>query len=588
MERRVLLAIFLAFLVLYTWQALFVKPVPKTGPATATTAAPAAAGTAPNGTISPSTSAAPSAPSAPAAAAAPAAPLAAALVADTVERDVRVETRDVIAIFTNKGARLKSWRLKHYLDQQKQPQELIEHLATHPLPFTLRAGSDATTAALNDVLYTVSGAPASTVDAAPADLRFEYRDSAGLHAVKEFHLDPSSYIFSVRVSVTENDKPLAPAIVWGPGIGDITEISRGVKKAEGILFQDGKVVRLAQKDIAKQAAYDGEFHYAGIEDNYFMVASLSPEPVKISFAPVSIPPPEGSKEAARDLTSFTLEPHTGAPIRFFAGPKDFDVLSVIDRDVAKAIDFGMFTVIVVPLLRSLKWVNSWVGNYGWSIIILTFFINVILFPLRHKSVVSMRKMQEIQPQVKAIQERYKNLKATDPEKQKMNTEMMALYKEKGVNPASGCVPMLLTMPFIFAFYALLSTAIELRGAPWILWVHDLSAHDPYFVTPVLMGVSQVWQQRLAPAAGMDPIQQKMTMLMPVFFTFLFLWYPSGVALYWLINNVFAIGQQYATNYMIGPPKISAGAAGASGGSASERRMKRVGGGKTDAAARDTQ
>ena len=159
-------------------------------------------------------------------------------------------------------------------------------------------------------------------------------------------------------------------------------------------------------------------------------------------------------------------------------------------------------------------------------------------------------------EVKAIQDRYKNLKATDPAKQKMNTEMMALYKEKGVNPASGCVPMLLTMPFIFAFYALLSTAIELRGAPFIFWIHDLSAHDPYFVTPILMGISQIWQQRLAPAAGMDPIQQKMTMLMPVFFTFLFLWYPAGVALYWLINNVFAIGQQYTTNYMIGPPKIA--------------------------------
>jgi YidC/Oxa1 family membrane protein insertase len=245
----------------------------------------------------------------------------------------------------------------------------------------------------------------------------------------------------------------------------------------------------------------------------------------------------------------------------------------------------MFTVIVVPLLRSLKWVNNYVGNYGWAIILLTFFINVILFPLRHKSVVSMRKMQEIQPEVKAIQERYKNLKATDPAKQKMNTEMMALYKEKGVNPASGCVPMLLTMPFIFAFYALLSTAIELRGAPFIFWIHDLSAHDPYFVTPILMGISQIWQQKLAPAAGMDPIQQKMTMLMPVFFTFLFLWYPSGVALYWLINNVFAIGQQYTTNYMIGPPKIRAAS---TGGTATERRMKRVGGGKTDAAARDLQ
>ena len=583
MERRVLLAIFLAFIVLYTWQALFVKPVPKPVPGATTTAsspAPAAGVSADAGSASP--------PAAPLASAKPAAPLATALVADTAERDVRVETRDVIALFTNKGARLKSWRLKHYLDQQKQPQELIEHLPSQPLPFTLRAGSDTTTATVNEGLYTVTGAPATTADASPVDLRFEYRDSAGVHAIKQFHLDPSSYVFTFQATVTESDKPLTPSIAWGPAIGDVGELSRVVKRSEGILYQAGKVVRLAPKDIAKQSLYDGEFHYAGVDDNYFMVAAVFPTPIKVTFAPVSIPPPADSKDAARDLVAFTLEPHAGdAPLKFFAGPKDFDVLSTIDRDLAKAIDFGMFTVIVVPLLRSLKWVNGYVGNYGWAIIILTFFINVILFPLRHKSVVSMRKMQEIQPQVKAIQERYKNLKATDPEKQKMNTEMMALYKEKGVNPASGCVPMLLTMPFIFAFYALLSTAIELRGAPWVLWVHDLSAHDPYFVTPILMGVSQVWQQRLAPAAGMDPIQQKMTMLMPVFFTFLFLWYPSGVALYWLVNNVFAIGQQYATNYMIGPPKISS-ASGASGGSASERRMKRVGGGKTDAAARDNQ
>ena len=570
MERRVLLAIFLAFLVLYAWQAVFVKPVPKAPPGSAPTSAAApAAGAAPGNSIAPQ-------PAAPIVRARPAVQLAEALVADTAEREVRVETRDVIAVFTNKGARLKSWRLKHYLDQQKQPQELVEHdLPSEPLPFTLRLGKDTTTATVNEGLYTISGAPATSSDSSPVDLRFEYRDSAGIHAVKEFHLDPVSYIFTFRATVREGDTALVPAIVWGPAIGDVGELSRYVTKSEGILFQDGKVVRLAPKDIAKQSAYDGAYHYAGVDDNYFMTAALAPGAIKITFQPVTIPPPAGSKDAARELMSFSIEPHQAdAPLKFFAGPKDFDVLSSIDRDVPSAIAFGMFSVIVVPLLRSLKWVNGYVGNYGWSIIILTFFINVILFPLRHKSVVSMRKMQEIQPEVKAIQERYSKLKATDPAKQKMNTEMMALYKEKGVNPASGCVPMLLTMPFIFAFYALLSTAIELRGAPFFGWIQDLSAHDPYFVTPILMGISQIWQQRLAPAAGMDPMQQKMTMLMPVFFTFLFLWYPAGVALYWLVNNIWAIGQQYLTNYIIGPPRIRA----ASGGSATERRMKRVGGG----------
>ncbi len=585
MERNVLLAIVLAFLVLYTWQAYVVKPAPKPGtaapvsgaaPSTATANSPAqgapasAAETAPASNASAATGAAPAAvPSA----------SAAVIVGGTEEREVRVETRNVIAVFTNRGARLKSWRLKHYRNQQGEPQELVESDApTQPLPFTLRTGDAALDQTVNSSLYAQRGDAASSADA-PADVRFEFRNEAGVRAEKVFHLDPASYVVTVRAEVSNGDRPVPSALVWGPAIGDVGEISRYTKKAEGLLFQGGKVVRLQAKDIAKQSSYDGDFKYAGVDDNYFLAAALYPGPSKVDFSPVAIPPIGGSKEAPRELMSYSIEPRSGDALKFFVGPKDFDLLTAIDPDVAKSIDFGMFTVIVVPLLRSLKWVNGYVGNYGWSIIILTFIINVILFPLRHKSVVSMRKMQEIQPEVKAIQDRYKHLKATDPAKQKMNQELMALYKERGANPASGCVPMLLTFPFIFAFYALLSTAIELRGAPWFGWIHDLSAHDPYFVTPVLMGVSQIWQQRLAPAAGMDPVQQKMTMLMPVFFTFLFLWYPAGVALYWLVNNLWAIAQQYLTNYMIGPPKVHA----AAGNTASERRMKRAGAGKTTAA-----
>jgi YidC/Oxa1 family membrane protein insertase len=586
MEKRVLLAIFLAFLVLYVWQAVFVKPVPKpaagqAGTSSAAVKPPAQPGQ--PGQLSPAAAPAPNASATPPKPTAPTGPAATPILGDPTEREVRVETPDVIAVFTNRGARLKSWRLKRYLDQERQPQELVDsELSSQPLPFTLRVPNETVTTTLNDALYTVSGAPAAAAESSPVDLRFEYRDSAGLRVVKEFHLDPASYFVNFRATVIDGDRPVTPTIVWGPAIGDVGEVSRYTKKAEGVLFQGGKVARLAPKDVAKQSVYEGNFEFVGVDDNYFMTAVLASGPVKVEYQPISVPPPADSKDAPRELMSFSVEPLTpDAPLKFFAGPKDFDVLYAIDPNVALAIDFGYFKVIVVPLLRSLKWVNGWIGNYGWSIIILTFMINAIMFPLRHKSVVSMRKMQEIQPQVKAIQDRYSKLKATDPAKQKMNTELMALYKEKGVNPASGCVPMLLTFPFIFAFYALLSTAIELRGAPWFGWIHDLSAHDPYFVTPILMGVSQVWQQRLAPATGMDPAQQKMMMVMPVFFTFLFLWYPAGVALYWLVNNLWAIGQQYATNYMIGPPHVRAARP------PSERRVKRVGGGKTEAAARES-
>jgi YidC/Oxa1 family membrane protein insertase len=255
--------------------------------------------------------------------------------------------------------------------------------------------------------------PASVSDSSAVDLRFEYRDSAGIHAVKEFHLDPASYIFSFRADVTENDQPIAASIVWGPAIGDITELSRGVKKSEGILFQDGKVVRLAAKDIAKQSVYDGQFHYAGVEDNYFMVAALATDPIKVTFAPVSISAAgrlQGCGARSHHVHGRATRRRCAAEI--FAGPKDFDVLKRSIPISLRPSTSACFRESSY-LLTSLKWVYRYVGNYGWAIILLTFIINVILFPLRHKSVVSMRKMQEIQPEVKAIQERYKNLKATD-------------------------------------------------------------------------------------------------------------------------------------------------------------------------------
>ena len=254
------------------------------------------------------------------------------------------------------------------------------------------------------------------------------------------------------------------------------------------------------------------------------------------------------------------------------GPKDFDVLHAMRPEMTNAINFGRFQVIVVPLLRSLKGVHEWVPNYGWSIVVLTLIINLIMFPLRHMSAKSMRKMAEIQPEVKAIQDRYAKFKATDPQKQKMNQELMALYKERGVNPAGGCVPMLLTMPVVLAMWALLQVSIELRGAPWIGWIHDLSSRDPYYVLPILMGVTSLWQQKMMPATGADPAQQKMMMFMPVFMTVMLAWLPAGALIYYVVTNVWTIGQQYLTNFMIGPPKARGPAR-----PPAERRLKGGGG-----------
>jgi len=583
MERRVLLAIFLSFLVLSVYQTLVVKPAPKR-PAPIAANAPAE--------NSPPATPVSTAQSPPTPAANPPAerePGVTPLVSETSDRDVRIETNEVVGVFTNRGARLKSWRLKKFKDAKGEPQELIESglalpgpagtLELQPLPFTLKTPDAAISARLNDARYAVTAEASS-----PYDLRFEYRDSSGIEALKQFHLDAGSYILTVRTVVRRSGEPVPVTILWGPGLADTVEVSRYSQKPGGLLFQNGKAERLAPKDIAKQGVYEGDFGFAGVDDNYFMSVALSVRGVRVAFQPVAIPPAPPSKDPPRELMAYSIEPGPAAdPLKFFIGPKDFGVLTAVNRDLQNAINFGMFKVIVVPLLQSLKWVNAFVGNYGWSIVVLTILINAIMFPLRHKSTVSMRKMQEIQPEVKAIQDRYAKLKATDPAKQKMNQELMALYRDRGVNPASGCVPMLLTMPVLLAMWALLQTSIELRGAPWFGWIHDLSAHDPYYVLAVLMGATGFWQQRMMPASGgADPAQQKMMMFMPLMMTVMLAWLPAGALIYYVVTNIWMIGQQYLTNYLIGPPTIRTVRPPA------ERRLKRAVGGKPEPAGREAE
>lgn len=564
MERRVLLAIFLCFLVLYAWQAFFVKPAPKppAGAVPNSASGPAAAG------VTPTPAAAPPP------AVAPVQPNVTPLVADPAERDVLVETRDVVAVFTNRGGRLKSWRLKRYRDRNREPLELVasELADSQPLPFSLRTADDVVTARLNSALYSVRQSG--------AHLTFEYRDSSGLRAVKDLAIQPG-YLIVVRVEAAQDDRSLDPQIVWGPGLWDTdAQSGRYAVKPGGLFSTGGKVTRLSASNVAKQADYDQSFDYAGVEDHYFMTVVLKLGAAKVSYQPVSIPPPPGTKNSARDFMSYSVAAKNNQPLTFYVGPKDFDTLVSIDRNFVKAINFGMFSVIVVPLLRSLNWIHQYVGNYGWAIVVLTLLINVVLFPLNHKSVVSMRKMQEIQPLAKAIQDRYAKLKATDPAKQKMNQELMALYREKGANPASGCLPIVLTLPVFLAFYAMLQTAIELRGAPFMGWIHDLSAPDPYYVLPVLVGLTQIVQQWLTPTTGVDPAQQKMMMIMPVVLIFVFISTPAGALIYWFVGNIVRIGQMQLTNYLIGPPNVRTIRP------AAERRVKRVGSGRTEGAAKE--
>ena len=570
MERRVLLAVFLSFIVLYGYQSLFPSPTVPTnteGPATVGAPEPAVSPSQVPALPPASTSGRRPAPVGLITAGEPPNPV--PVIGDTQPKDIVVETDVFRAVFSNRGGELVSWQLKSYLERGA-PVELIptELPAEEPWPFSLLFEDEALTRLAHAALFRSSHNTLRLSDSVET-LTFEYEDASGLSIRKRFTFDPamSDYTMLVSIEARLNGGLLLPTIRWGPALGGVESTSQGYSFRQGPrglingrvleagVISDLEITRPDASDVAEQATYEGQLDFVGVDNHYFIAVALPGlEDAVVRYRAVPLQPrlPDGDP---RELMAFDLTIPSGVTdLPFFIGPKDFDILAVAAPSLTGSIDFGFLALLVVPLHQSLKWVYSWVGNYGFAIIVVTLFVNVIIFPLRHKSVVSARKMQELQPEMKAIQERYAHLKATDPDKQKMNQEVMALYRDRGVNPVSGCLPMVLTMPILFAFYRLLSMAIEMRDAPFIGWITDLSVQDPYFVTPIIMGVSMVVQQRLNPMQG-DPMQARMMQMMPVVFTFMFLWAPSGLVLYWLTSNLVGIGQQVLTNRIIGPPRV---------------------------------
>jgi YidC/Oxa1 family membrane protein insertase len=481
----------------------------------------------------------------------------------------------VRAVFTNRGGRIRQWLLKHYAqDESGRPVNMVPSSTPpdQPLPFSLRVDEDALTPTLNSALYKASQS-GNTVT-------FEFQDASGLRVRKQFTLDPQKYLISFTADVRKGDRVFNPFVQWGPGLSDVGAASGGGSfftgnyvQAPQAIFHDGSEVhRIQLASVGQQPLHEGAFRFAGVDDHYFIAAAVNPGRARVEYRALELPADASGRQHKYVAHSYRF-PQPPADAKFFFGPKSFDLLKTVDPEFVRAIHFGFFAWLAVPLLGALQWIHGFIGNYGWAIVILTILINLAIFPLRHKSVVSMRKMQEVQPQLKAIQDRYAGLKVTDPARQKMNTEVMNLYREKGVNPASGCVPMLLTMPVLFAFYAFLSVAIELRGAPFALWIQDLSRPDPYYVTPLLMAATMFWQQKITPTSA-DPAQQRIMLIMPLMFTVLFLSAPSGLVLYWFVSNLWAIGQQYFTNWLLGPMPQHAVRP------AAERRLKNAGAGKS--------
>jgi YidC/Oxa1 family membrane protein insertase len=261
------------------------------------------------------------------------------------------------------------------------------------------------------------------------------------------------------------------------------------------------------------------------------------------------PPDWTEKEKPRPLGAALAETQPKPlAFRLLVAPKDLDVLRSVTPPLESLVDFGWFSFIAKPLFIAMRYIyDHWIHNYGWAIVLLTVLINLAMFPLKLKSLRSAQEMQRVSPIIKGIQDKYKQYKFNDPRKQKMNEEIMKVYSEHHINPLGGCLPMLLQLPFLYGFYRVLDLAIELRHAPWTLWIRDLSAQDPIYILPSAIVVTQFILQRMTPMTTVDPAQQRMMMIMPLVFGFMFFRFPSGMVLYWLTGNLVGIAQQLFIN-----------------------------------------
>lgn len=453
--------------------------------------------------------------------------------------------------FTNRGGVVTDWVLKKYQDDAGKPLELKNALATNAPPvFAIEIDGQKPPFDPNEVLYSQKISDGGTT------VEFDYSDGrTSIH--KSFQFSKDSYRVNVKSVVLANNNPVPHLLLWRGGFGD-QKVHAAASTQHTVHYDAsaGKLITKNPKD-AKNGPFSetGSFTFGGLEDNFFAAVALPQENGQLEIRTYS----DDVKLAGEDkpVPYVGVGLSTGAQNDFsmFVGPKDIEILRKVNPKLGTIIDWGFFGVIAKPLFLSVNWVKDhWTNNYGWAIVVVTLIINLLLFPLRISSLKSARKMQKLQPQIKAINDRYKNVGIRDAKKAEQNQEVMDLYKREGVNPVGGCLPMVIQMPFLYAFYRCLSIAIELRHAPW-LWVTDLSAAEtlPIHVLPIILVVTQFLSQKMTPAAGVDPNQQRMMLIMPVMFGFMFYSLSSGLVLYYLTGNMVAIAFQLIINRLMPTP-----------------------------------
>jgi YidC/Oxa1 family membrane protein insertase len=541
MEKRLIIAFALSFLVMLLWSYLVGTKQEKT-PVISETAKKE------------SPMAAPSAGQAPVnlAQAQGAVPAAAA------EKDIKVETPLYEAVFTSRGATIKSFKLKKYKTTKDPGAPLVElvNITDDVADFFSVNFTTGDVPDRSATIYNPSQDSITLTDgASPRDLSFTYTTTNGISIDQTFRFYTDKYTIDLNATFTNNtgapvsgnakvalrDVPvLTKKSYTTPFIGAALLLNNGLEEIKHTKMTDGK-------------SFSGQIGWVAYENDYF-ISSIIPDVQKEgSFSGITLP--SGVVKATYIAPPATLNPSekTSASYTLYFGPRDYDMLKAAGRNLHSAINFGWFDIIAKPLLFLLRFFNNYIHNFGISIIVLTILIKIIFWPLTHKSYVSMKEMQKIQPLMAKIRDKYKD------DREAMQREMMGLYKTYKVNPMGGCLPMLIQIPVFFALFKILSISIELRQAPFMLWITDLSLPDRLFNFPfsipfmsapygipvltLLMGGSMLLQQKMSPPPG-DPAQAKMMMFMPILFTVMFINAPSGLVLYWFVSNIIGIGQQY--------------------------------------------
>jgi YidC/Oxa1 family membrane protein insertase len=510
----------------------------------------------------PSPSAQPTAAAAPTATPAPEKPVATiaeASAADSEERRIEVSTPHALVAFTNRGARLLSWRLPRFLDARGRPEETVALVPrgaqvdadNAARPLDVATGDRQLDELLRtQALFRASSESISLSGRQEATLVFEWAAS-GVVARKELLFRADWPVVDVTVSVQRGGQEIEKRLLWGPGLGVPTAEERslrGYQPAQAVALQGRKVERIPAKKMREAIRTFQGVRWAGVESRYFAALFIPPAtaPMAVEASAADVPMETPGEFETRTTAALVLGQATG-PVGLYVGPKDYFSLSRLGQDLKAIVPVGDWIgPIVVPLMSLLQRVQSHLGNYGWSIVLLTVLINLVMAPFRHFGIVNGIKMARMAPEMRVIQERYKKLPLIDRQAA-MQGEMQALYARHGIGMSAqfvGCLPMLITMPFFFAFYRVLDVLIELRGAPF-LWMPDLSQKDPLYLAPILMAVSMFAMQKMTPS-GADPTQQRMMLLMPLVFVSFLFWAPAGLNVYWLASNLCAMVQQGLT------------------------------------------